>query len=52
VQFIEAWFAYVNAIAMTRWLEEAIQIKLFGPTFEKSGPWQLMKSLRRGWIAP
>ncbi|CAM6055233.1 unnamed protein product [Sphagnum tenellum] len=52
VQFTEAWFAYDDAIAMRAWLEEAIRTELFGPTFENSGPWQLMKSSRRGWIAP
>jgi hypothetical protein len=43
---------YDDAIAMRTWLEEAIRTELFGPTFENSGPWQLMKSSRRGWIAP
>jgi hypothetical protein len=52
VQFTEDWFAYDDAIAMRTWLEEAIRTELFGPTFENSGPWQLMKSSRRGWIAP
>ncbi|KAH9574021.1 hypothetical protein CY35_01G032800 [Sphagnum magellanicum] len=51
VQFTEDWFAYDDAIAMRTWLEEAIRTELFGPTFENSGPWQLMK-LSRGWIAP
>jgi hypothetical protein len=52
VQFTEDWFAYDDAIAMRTWLEEAIRTELFGPTFENSGPWQLMKSSRRDWIAP
>ncbi len=52
MQFTEAWFAYDDAIAMRTWLEEAIRTELFGPTFENSGPWQLRKSSRRGWIAP
>jgi hypothetical protein len=52
VQFTEDWFAYDDAIAMRKWLEEAIRTELFGPTFENSGPWQLMKSSRRDWIAP
>jgi hypothetical protein len=52
VQFTEDWFAYDDAIAMRRWLEDAIRTELFGPTFENSGPWQLMKSSRRDWIAP
>jgi hypothetical protein len=52
VQFTEDWFACDDAIAMRTWLEEAIRTELFGPTFENSGPWQLMKSSRRGWIAP
>jgi hypothetical protein len=52
VQFTEDWFAYDDAIAMRTWLEEAFRTELFGPTFENSGPWQLMKSSRRGWIAP
>jgi len=52
VQFTEDWFAYDDAIAMRRWLEEAIRTELFGPTFENSGPWQLRKSSRRDWIAP
>jgi hypothetical protein len=52
VQFTEDWFAYDDAVAMRRWLEEAIRTELFGPTFENSGPWQLMKSSRRDWIAP
>jgi hypothetical protein len=52
VQFTEDWFAYDDAIAMRTWLEEAIRTELFGPTFENSGPWQLRKSARRGWIAP
>jgi hypothetical protein len=29
----------------------AIWTELFGPTFENSGLWQLMKSSRRDWIA-
>jgi hypothetical protein len=52
VQFTEDWFAYDDAIAMRTWLEEAIRTELFGPTFENSGPWQLMKSSRSDWIAP
>ncbi len=52
MQFTEDWFAYDDAVAMRRWLEEAIRTELFGPTFENSGPWQLMKSSRRDWIAP
>ncbi len=52
MQFTEDWFAYDDAIAMRTWLEEAIRTELFGPTFENSGPWQLMKSSRRDWIAP
>ncbi len=52
MQFTEDWFAYADAIAMRRWLEEAIRTELFGPTFENSGPWQLMKSSRRDWSAP
>jgi len=52
VQFTEDWFAYDDAVAMRSWLEEAIRTELFGPTFENSGPWQLMKSSRRDWIAP
>jgi hypothetical protein len=52
VQCTEDWFAYDHAIAMRTWLEEAIRTELFGPTFENSGPWQLMKSSRRDWIAP
>jgi len=52
VRFTEDWFAYDDAIAMRTWLEEAIRTELFGPTFENSGPWQLMKSSTRDWIAP
>jgi len=52
VQFTEDWFAYDDAIAMRTWLQEAFRTELFGPTFENSGPWQLMKSSRRDWIAP
>jgi hypothetical protein len=52
VQFTEDWFAYDDAIAMRTWLEEAIRTELFGPTFENSGPWQLMKPSRRDWIPP
>jgi hypothetical protein len=52
VQFTEDWFAYDDAIAMRTWLEEAIRTELFGPTFENSGLWELMKSSRRDWIAP
>jgi hypothetical protein len=52
VQFTEDWFAYDDAIAMRTWLEEAFRTELFGPTFENSGPLQLMKSSRRDWIAP
>ncbi len=52
MQFTEDWFAYDDAIAMRTWLEEAIRTELFGPTFENSGPWQLMKPSRRDWIAP
>jgi hypothetical protein len=52
VQFTKDWFAYDDAIAMRSWLEQAIRTELFGPTFENSGPWQLMKSSRRDWIAP
>ncbi len=51
MQFTEDWFAYDDAIAMRTWLQEAFRTELFGPTFENSGPWQLMKS-SRDWIAP
>ncbi len=52
MQFTEDWFVYDDAIAMRTWLAEAFRTELFGPTFENSGPWQLMKSSRRDWIAP
>ncbi len=52
MQFTEDWFVYDDAIEMRTWLEEAIPTELFGPTFENSGLWQLMKSSRRDWIAP
>ncbi len=52
MQWTEDWFAYDEAIEMRTWLEEAIWTELFGPTFENSGLWQLMKSSRRDWIAP
>ncbi len=51
MQFTEDWFAYDNATAMRTWLEEGNWTKLFGPTFENVGPWQLVKS-SRDWIAP
>jgi len=41
---------YENATAMWTWLEEANWTKLFGPTFENVGQWQLVES-SRDWIA-